>query len=108
VPAGWRYDAMVHAVFIGFVLTMIFAHGPIILPAIAGVAFTYSPLLYVPLVLLQSSMVLRVAGDLVERDDWRGAGSIANAIAVLTFAATMAIAARRRRTESRRALTARR
>ncbi|HEY6203750.1 MAG TPA: hypothetical protein VI056_12000 [Candidatus Limnocylindria bacterium] len=106
VPAGWRYDALVHSVFIGFVMTMILAHGPIILPAIAGVAVAYSPLLYIPLVLLQSSMVLRVAGDIMERVDWRDSGATLNAIAVLTFAATMAIAVRRRRPGSRGALAA--
>jgi hypothetical protein len=106
VPGAWRYDALVHSVFIGFVLTMIFAHGPIILPAIAGVAVTYRPLLYVPLVLLQSSMVLRIAGDLVERADWRDGGAIASAIAMLTFAATMAFSARRRRPASSAALSA--
>jgi len=105
VPAGWRYDALVHSVFVGFVLTMIFAHGPIILPAIAGVAITYRPLLYVPLVLLQSSIVLRVAGDIMENAVWRDRGAIANAIAVATFVATMAMAARYRRPESSAALT---
>jgi hypothetical protein len=96
-PAGWRYDALVHSVTIGFVLTMIFAHGPIILPAIVGVAISYQRVLYVPLVLLQASLVLRLAGDVVERADWRDWGAVVNGIAVLSFAATMAVAARRRR-----------
>ncbi|MGB7950668.1 MAG: hypothetical protein WCH75_23560, partial [Candidatus Binatia bacterium] len=36
--AGPYYDAMLHAIFLGFVFSMIFAHAPIILPTITGVA----------------------------------------------------------------------
>jgi hypothetical protein len=36
VLAGPYYDAMLHAIFVGFVVTMIFGHAPIILPAILG------------------------------------------------------------------------
>ena len=36
--AGLRYDAWTHALFVGFVLVMIMAHAPIILPSVAGVA----------------------------------------------------------------------
>lgn len=105
-PAGWRYDALVHSVFIGFVLTMIFAHGPIILPTIVGVAIAYRRLMYLPLALLESSLALRVAGDAVERADWRDWGAVLNGVAVLSFAATMAFAARRRRPASSAALSA--
>jgi hypothetical protein len=36
VAAGPQYDAMLHAVFVGFVFSMIFGHAPIIVPAILG------------------------------------------------------------------------
>src|SRR5699024_11895909 len=49
------YDAMLHAVFLGFVISMIFAHAPIIVPAVLGRAFPYHPMLYVPLVLSHAS-----------------------------------------------------
>ena len=37
VTAGPAYDALVHAVFLGFTLTMIMAHAPVILPAVLHV-----------------------------------------------------------------------
>ena len=36
--AGPHYDAMLHTIFLGFVFSMIFAHAPIILPTITGLA----------------------------------------------------------------------
>jgi hypothetical protein len=36
---GPYYDAMLHAIFLGFVFSMIFADAPIILPTITGVAY---------------------------------------------------------------------
>ncbi|MFO7257825.1 MAG: hypothetical protein DIU61_009030 [Bacteroidota bacterium] len=57
----FAYDIIVHTFFLGFVFSMIFAHGPIILPGVLGVAVKpYHPLLYLPLVLLVSSVVLRI------------------------------------------------
>jgi hypothetical protein len=36
-PAGPLYDAILHALFVGFVFSMIFGHAPVILPAVLGV-----------------------------------------------------------------------
>src|SRR5581483_11991007 len=90
VPTGWRYDAMVHALFAGFALTMIFAHGPIVIPAVIGGAIAYRPILYGPLALLEVSVLLRVAGDALERAGVRDAGAIGTAIALVGFMAAMA------------------
>ncbi|HZP97548.1 MAG TPA: hypothetical protein VFC31_14615 [Candidatus Limnocylindria bacterium] len=104
VPTGWRYDAMVHALFAGFALTMIFAHGPIVIPAVIGGAIAYRPILYGPLALLEVSVLLRVAGDALERAGVRDAGAIGTAIALVGFMAAMATGIRMRRAASRRAL----
>jgi hypothetical protein len=50
--AGPRYDAMLHAVLVGFVFSMIFGHAPIIVPAVLGVRVAFSPGFYVHLALL--------------------------------------------------------
>ena len=63
-PAGPLYDALLHGVLVGFVFGMIFGHAPIIFPAVLGLPVTYHPILYTPLVLLNLSLVLRLAGDL--------------------------------------------
>ncbi|MGC8857471.1 MAG: hypothetical protein ACP5QU_11830, partial [Anaerolineae bacterium] len=44
--AGPFYDATLHAIFVGFVMTMIFGHAPIIFPAILATPITYSPAFY--------------------------------------------------------------
>ena len=54
------YDAALHAIFVGFVLSMAFGHAPLILPAALRVRFPYHPLLYLPLALLHASLALRV------------------------------------------------
>ncbi len=61
----YAYDVTVHMFFLGFAFSMIFAHGPIILPGVLGLSVKpYHPLLYVPLFTLISSLALRVLADL--------------------------------------------
>lgn len=95
--AGYPYDAMLHAIFVGFVLSMIFGHAPLILPSVMGVEVPYHPRFYAHLVLLHASLILRVAGDLLAIPDARRWGGLINVIAVLMFMASTAIAVIRRR-----------
>ena len=91
IVAGSYYDVMLHTVFVGFVFAMIFAHAPIILPAMLGrTTSPYQPALYVPLLLLHASLLLRVAGDLVGWWTGRQWGGLLNALAVLLFLITLA------------------
>ncbi len=53
------YDLRIHSLTLGFVFGMIFAHAPIIFPAILGFRVRFVPLLYLPVVLLHLSLVLR-------------------------------------------------
>lgn len=93
--AGFLYDAYWHAIFVGFVLSMIFAHGPIILPAILGRTAVYHPVLYAPLAALHISLLLRVAGDLLPRPDLRMWGGLLNGVAILLFFISMVVSFRR-------------
>jgi len=95
VPAGFLYDAMLHAVFLGFVFSMIFAHAPILFPALLGIRVPYTPAFYVHLGLLHVSLALRVAADLAQIQPVREWAGLLNAVAVLLFLANTAIAARR-------------
>lgn len=62
---AFSYDIIVHTFFLGFVFSMIFAHGPIILPGVLGLAVKpYHPFLYVPLVLLISSLLIRIVSGM--------------------------------------------
>ena len=59
------YDATVHTFFLGFVITMIFAHGPIILPGVLGLSVKpFHRALYAPLFLLLFSLLVRISADL--------------------------------------------
>jgi hypothetical protein len=83
--AGPRYDAMLHAIFLGFVFSMIFAHAPIILPTITGLALPFQNLFYFHAGLLHLSLLLRVAGDLSLSLSLQRWGGLLNGLAVLIF-----------------------
>lgn len=60
-PAGQRsYDTVVHASFLGFAMSMVFAHAPVILPAVLRRPLPYRRLLWLPLVVLHVGLVLRI------------------------------------------------
>ena len=90
VAAGPRYDAILHALFVGFVFSMIFGHAPIIVPAVLGVRVAYGPMFYLPLGVLHASLLLRVIGDGAPWLPGRRWGGLLNAAAVVLFFATMA------------------
>jgi hypothetical protein len=83
------YDAAVHAIAIGFVLSMVFAHAPIILPAITGARVAYTPLLYGPLALLHVAVAARLAGGLLDTLILRQAASALVVLALIVYAVTL-------------------
>ena len=83
--AGPRYDAILHVVFVGFVISMIFGHAPIIFPAILGVPINFQPLFYIHLVLLHTSLILRVIADYTNLHTLRMWGGLLNEVAILFF-----------------------
>jgi hypothetical protein len=83
--AGPYYDAALHAVFIGFVISMIFGHAPIIFPAILGLPIVYQPAFYAQLILLHASLVIRLLGDLTSQLEIRKWGGLLNEVAILLF-----------------------
>jgi len=83
--AGPRYDAALHVVFVGFVISMIFGHAPIIFPAILGVPINFQPSFYIHLILLHASLVLRVIADYANLHILRMWGGLLNEVAILLF-----------------------
>ncbi|WP_244296156.1 hypothetical protein [Pannonibacter phragmitetus] len=90
------HDIALHAIGLGFVLSMVFAHAPIILPAVAGMRIRYSAALYLPLALLQGATALRVAGNLLEQDSLRNASGWLTMGALGLYAATLILSSRHR------------
>ncbi|MCU0494902.1 MAG: hypothetical protein MUD01_25225 [Chloroflexaceae bacterium] len=86
IPAGPVYDAMLHALFVGFVFAMVFGHAPIIIPALTGLRISYAPVFYLHLVLLHGSLLLRLLGDLAGWVPLRQWGGMLNVVALLLFA----------------------
>ena len=98
--AGPFYDAMLHAVFLGFVFSMIFAHAPIIFPSITGLAMPFDGGFYSHLALLHASLAVRIAGDVTDILSWQQWGGMLNAAALLLFLANNIRAIRRGRRNS--------
>jgi hypothetical protein len=95
--SGARYDALVHAVFLGFAISMIMAHAPVILPAVLRRPLPYHPLLLVPLVLLHLSLALRLwVGDALGVPAAWQVGGVLNIVALLLFVVLAAHSSLRR------------
>jgi hypothetical protein len=88
VAAGPGYDAILHALFLGFVFAMIFGHAPIIFPAVLGVPVGFRPAFYGHLAVLHASVALRVAGDVTGWMPGREWGGALNALALGLFLAS--------------------
>ena len=88
VPEGAAYDAVVHAIFLGYTMSMIMAHATTILPAVLRIALPYRPAFWVPMALLQVSLVIRLwLGDgLGWPPAWQLGGALGVAALVLFFA----------------------
>lgn len=87
VTSGPGYDAAVHAVFLGFVLSMIMAHAPVILPAVLGRPLPYHPALIGPAALLHLSLIVRLwLGDALGIPAAWQVGGTLNVASVTLFA----------------------
>lgn len=98
--AGSSYAAFTHAIFLGFVFSMIFGHAPIIFPAITKVKIPYHPSFYLPLILLQASLLLRLSGDFLYMANLRKAGGILHAISIVLFILVLAVSVFRNKNKS--------
>lgn len=90
-------DAALHAMFLGFVLSMVLGHAPIILPAILRVPLPYRPIAWLPLAALHLSVLVRVAADLLGSTWGRSLGAYGNVVALLLFVGVTAGTALRAR-----------
>lgn len=92
------YDVTIHAVFLGFAISMVMAHAPIILPAVLRRPLPYGRASWIPFVTLQLGLVVRLAvGDVlaVEGLAWKigAALTIAALVLFVVVSATMSLRA---------------
>ncbi|MCI1649475.1 hypothetical protein [Bifidobacterium tibiigranuli] len=86
---GYLYDLCVHAITIGFVLSMVIAHAPIIMPAIVHRPLPYHPALWAVWGLLQAGLLIRIiAGFRQSVTAWRF-GDMLDVVAVLAMMVTL-------------------
>ncbi|MDO5092096.1 MAG: hypothetical protein Q4D79_01540 [Propionibacteriaceae bacterium] len=81
------YDVVVHATFLGFAMSMIMAHAPIIFPTVLARPLPYRPAMWLPLLLLHLGMSVRVVGALTETIAYR-IGGVMTVASILLFALT--------------------
>ncbi|MGH2467892.1 MAG: hypothetical protein ACRDGL_09215 [Candidatus Limnocylindrales bacterium] len=101
VSSGRAFDAMLHALFLGFVISMVFGHAPVILPSVLRLPLPYHRAFYGHLALLHLGLLLRIGGG--DGLGWTWAwqlGGVLNVLALLVFlgasGVSMALAAQRR------------
>lgn len=81
---GAQYDLMLHALFLGFVISMVFGHAPIILPAVLRTPLPYRPRFYAHLGLLHVGLLVRiVGGDLLGSVLAWQVGGVLDVVAIL-------------------------
>jgi hypothetical protein len=80
---------LLHAIFLGFVFAMIFAHAPIIFPAILGIPVSFHLAFYAPLAMLHLSLLLRIGSDLGGWTAGRQWGGLLNVLAIVLFFGNM-------------------
>ena len=92
VDDGPGYDVVVHAVFLGFAMSMVLAHASSILPAVLRRPLPYRPAMYVPALVLQVSLAVRLwLGDALDlAHAWR-LGAVLNIVALLLFVSAAAL-----------------
>ncbi|MDF9801343.1 hypothetical protein OKW21_006652 [Catalinimonas alkaloidigena] len=102
--SDFYYDAVLHSFFIGFVFSMIFAHGPIILPGVLKLsAKPYHPILYLWLFGLQLSLALRIIGSIggiYELHQWSG---LSNGLLIFAYLFSIGTIAARQNLKNRAA-----
>lgn len=86
VLGGPAYDAVLHAVFLGFVVSMLMAHAPVVLPAVLRRPLPYRRVMDAPLVLLHVTLALRLLVGDAHGQTWAvRAGGVGNVVALLSF-----------------------
>lgn len=92
IYSDFYYDAVLHSFFLGFVFSMIFAHGPIILPGVFKISIKpYHPILYVWLVILQVSLITRILGSIFILNELRKWSGMLNGLVIFAYLLSLVV-----------------
>lgn len=72
------YDTVVHATFLGFAMSMVLAHAPVILPAVIRRPLPYRHAFWLPLGVLHGGLLVRLllGHGIPSEQAWRGGGLV--------------------------------
>jgi hypothetical protein len=87
--AAFGYDMVLHAILIGFVLSMAMGHSVIVIPAMTGAAAPYHCSMYAGLALLHVSVATRLCGDVAGYDPARLASGALTLCGMFAFGAAL-------------------
>jgi hypothetical protein len=90
---GWPLrDVALHALALGFVISMVMGHAPVILPAVARLKLPFHKVFYLPLAALHLSLLARLGPGLFD-PAWRQTGAVLNALSLAAFMLVMVASA---------------
>ncbi|WP_377938847.1 multicopper oxidase domain-containing protein [Alloscardovia venturai] len=78
-------DVAIHAIALGFTVSMVIAHVSIIVPAITRRGLPYSPVFFLPLLLLNAGVLLRLIGAIINNTLVWKSGDLVSIIAVFAL-----------------------
>jgi len=87
--SGGFYGAFVHAFFLGFLMSVLFGHGPILIPSMLGLYLTLRKSMSVGPYLLQAGLLLQAGGGFFSYAPARQWGGMLSAAAILYFVVTL-------------------
>ncbi len=92
VFSGYGYDAIVHALTVGFAVSMVIAHAPVIIPSVIRREVPYHLAMWVPLVLFHMSLLIRfLAGAREAAAPWRFGGALGVCAFLLFIITTVSV-----------------
>ncbi|KOF02562.1 hypothetical protein OB69_11595 [Roseivirga seohaensis subsp. aquiponti] len=96
---AFAFDALLHSYFLGFAISMIFAHGPIIFPSLLNkTGHRFHSILWFWMVVFQASVAVRIFADLQEFFLLRKWAGMINGLIILVFLVTMFVLVQKDRT----------
>lgn len=86
-----QYDLYIHAFFLGFAFSMIWAHAPIVFPLVINRKVDiYHPAMWVGWIFFQTTLLLRIFGGLFQNFDLRKWAAVANGYSIVAMFVLMA------------------
>ena len=93
VPDG-RHDAALHSLLLGFVISMVFGHAPMVARGVLGREVRFSLRFHLHVALLSAGIAERVAGDLLGNASLLASGGLLTGFAIALFMLQTAFALR--------------